>query len=129
MISRLDLKTTVFTLLNVDAVLDYIGGKVYRGKSEDNNQLENIEILAGANVNDIAQDCTLFINYHVKDKLNGEPDELKMKELSDIIVPLLEASTDCTILDEQIFANRDHANWSYYSIRLMINALNDNFTE
>jgi len=129
MISTLTIKDAIFNVLNVDAVTDQIGGTVFRGKSEDNNNLENIEILAGANVNSIAQDVTLFINYHVRDLSNGEPDEAKMNDLSAIIIPLLEAAEGCTILDEQIYANRDQANCSIYSIRLMINVLNVNFTE
>ena len=125
----LEIITKVYKIVNVTTVKAVIGGNVYRSKAPDNSSSENIEIISGANVNDIVQEATLFVNYHVQNLPDGSINESKMKTLSAILIPLLEADVDSTVISDEIFSNQERAGWAFYSVRLKVQAFNDQYTE
>jgi len=125
----LTVKTYLYRTVNVATVQAVIGGGVYRGKAPNDNFEENVEIISGANVNDYVQDGTLFVNYHIKDLKDGLQDETKLKAFADILLPLIEADERYQIIDDDTFVNDQRAGWSYYSVRVRVFSLNDNFVE
>lgn len=128
--SILELKSNLFRTVKVTAITDIIGGGVYRGKAPSNNQTENVEILSGANVNDIVQDCTLFVNYHTEDLPDtGEQDEKKFKNFAAVLLPLLDDDDQYQIIDDTVFINDQRPGWSYYSVRVRVYSFNDKFVE
>lgn len=127
--SILDIKSIVYRLVNVIAVRSLINGDIYRGKAKDDSQTEDIEIVSLANVNAVVQEASIFVNCHFQNLADGQPDERKMKALAALLIPIFEANYSTTLIDEQVFMNNERPGWAYYSARILVNVLNDNFVE
>lgn len=125
--SSFKILSALFRLLNVAEVNDVIDGKVMIGEPANNRQTKDVSVNLINNPNLYVQNGYCNVNIHVP-KINGvDYNYAALKQLSEIIIPLVEDSEittpDGTFYfqiddDKGVFNDDDRDGMSYYNLRL-----------
>lgn len=110
-----------------------ITGKVYVGRSPENDQLENITLNTLTNPGTYLQNGLINVNIEVMEFKQGLPNTARFKELLDTLIPLVDktdhlgstgASVQLTIDDDKgIFDSNTQTGKNIYNLRVAFAAL------
>ena len=88
--SSFDILDALYALIDIPSVRDVITGKIYSGDMPDISQEENITIKTLNNPNRYLQVGFINLNIYCKEISSGRPNMARLKELINIIIPLVE---------------------------------------
>ncbi|MBD0822640.1 hypothetical protein [Aestuariibaculum marinum] len=126
--STLDILSALFKLVNVPAVTNVITGKVYIGTPPDTSQLEDIGLNTLTNPKAYLQTGFANLNLFTKEVESGRADLARIKELINIIMPLVEDAVSDGVFfqiddDKGNFKDDDKDSMYYYNLRLTFQTL------
>ena len=128
MITQLDIFDKFFEILNVTSLTNIIDGGIYKLKKPQNSELQDIVINSLPLKSDHfvgIQNGTININCYCKN-INGQPDTLTLKAISDQVLLLLEAYPQGTrflnydIEDMQTFQELQQNSMSFFNFKINI---------
>ena len=113
----------LMNLINVPIVTNQITGKVYSTSLPDGDQNENITIQTLNNPNRYLQEGYLNLNIHVKEVSSGRPNLKRLRQLLDIIIPLVDDVKKETFTfqiddDKGVFKNKELDSMYFYNLKL-----------
>lgn len=121
--SSIDILSSLYELVNVNAVTNLLSGAIYINGIPGSDQKDNIDLNSLNNPNEYLQTGFLNLNIYAMETKAGRPDLEKFKTITDIIIPLLKDTHNNGVYfqiddDKGIFKDNDRDQMYFYNIRL-----------
>ena len=121
-----DFLDKVYKILNVATVTDVINGRIYRRWKPTNSELQDMVISTlPTKYGEDIQSCTVVVNNYCKNLHFGLSNEVKLREITDAVISVLEAYTQADgiyfnmdIVSENTMKDTDQPTMSYTSLRV-----------
>lgn len=88
--SSFKIESIIYKALNTTALTDFISGDIYKGQVPAKSQLQDVEVKVLANNNKYLQNGFVNINFYCQQIKEGIPDNLKLSEINDILIGLID---------------------------------------
>jgi len=121
--SSFDILDALYSLIDVSGVTNVISGDIYSTSIPDKDQRENITIKTLNNPNQYLQQGYINLNIHVPEVESGRPNLLRMKQILNIILPLVDDVKTGTFTfqiddDKGVFKNQELDSMYFYNLKL-----------